>query len=376
MVTEQTIRNLLHKADRKNVTISLPTAKVGPDRQQNPIRFKNLLNDAEKQLISGGMKSDEAESFLQPAKKLLDEPRFWSAMEYGLVIYLAPGYFDVFRLPYSVDEMVYVNTEFRITPLLPMTSTSGSFCILAVSLEKPRLLRCTRDRVDDITPAEAPGSIKQWLDEKPEQQVQFHTGNKEGEGAMYFGHGATDEQTQKLIENYLRELEKPMSRALNRTNDPMVLIGLTANLAAYRKANRYYRTMDQEIRHNPDDLSDRQLRDKGWNIVRDHFLGDMYKALELFRKSPSDKVSRDPTEIITATVMGKSDTLFIHHNAVRWGRYDESRHEVLYHDKPAGDDVDLMNWLSIRGLQTGSNVYILGDQEMPDQAEVAAVFRF
>ena len=60
----------------------------------------------------------------------------------------------------------------------------------------------------------------------------------------------------------------------------------------------------------------------------------------------------------------------------RWGHYDEDNHEVHLTDEPSNEDVDLLNWLAVKGLETGSNVYILPREEMPMKSTVAAEFRF
>lgn len=375
MVTEQTIKKLIHKNNPFKVTITLPTEKVGNERQQNPIRFKNLLSDAADQLQQRGMKADEAASFLKPARELLGQPLFWSNMEHGMTVLLATDYFEVFKLPYDIREMVYVNDHFRITPLLPMTGTNGTFCILAISQEKVRLLRCTRNSITDITPDDIPVTITGWLDESPQPHIQYHTGS-EGDGAVFFGHGASEDDRKEILEQFFRVIEKGIVRTMNQVNDPLILAGLKANISIYRKINNYGRVLDQSIERNPDDLKEVQLRDLGWEIIKGFFLRELYESIDTFRESPTGRISSDLSEIITSTVMGKSAAIFIAKDFLRWGKYDESGHKVFFRNEPGNSDVDLMNWLSIKGIETGSNVYILPQEEMPGPSEVAALFRF
>jgi hypothetical protein len=375
MVTEKMIKKLIQKNGQRKVTITLPTEKIGNERQQNPIRFKNLLSGASEQLVRRGMKEDEATAFLQPAKELLGQPLFWSNMEHGMAVYLTTDYFEVFKLPYEIKEMVYVNRNFRITPLLPMIGTNGSFCVLAISQENVRLLRCTRTGETDITPEEIPVTITGWLDELPQAHVQFHTGT-EGDGAKFFGHGASEEDRKEILQQYFRDVEKGITAAMKRINDPLLLAGLKTNISLYKKINSYGRVLDNAIERNPDDLTDAQLREHGWEHITDYFLKDLYESVNVYRESPDERISSDPSEIITSTIMGKAATIFIKKDLVRWGKYDDENHKVLYRNDPGNDDVDLMNWLSIKALETGSSVYILPQEEMPDQSDVAALFRF
>lgn len=55
------------------VSIYLPTHRAGPDTQQDPIRFKNLLREAEERLSTFGLRSPEARGLLEPAQRLLTD---------------------------------------------------------------------------------------------------------------------------------------------------------------------------------------------------------------------------------------------------------------------------------------------------------------
>ncbi len=376
MVTEKTIRQLIDKEGSFKITLSLPTYKVGDDRQQNPIRFKNLLSSATEKLKQAGLKENAVTELLKPARDLLQQPLFWSAMEHGMVTYLTDAFMEIFKLPYETEETVYVSDHFWVTPLLPMISINGTYCILAVSQEKIRLLRCTRADVTNITPRAVQISVNDWLEVKPEPQIQFHTGGKEGGRAQFFGHGSTEEDKKEITQVYFREMEKELTAALKKINDPLLLAGLKTNTALYRKINGYGRVLEKSIKQNPDTLTDTQLREMGWSFIKDHFLKDLYEAIRLFGESPEERVSRDPSEIIAATVMGKSEAIFVTKDLVKWGRYDHENHQVLFTNRPGNDDVDLMNWLSIKGLERGSRVYVLPQNEMPDHAQVAALYRY
>lgn len=311
---------------------------------------------------------------MKPAKELLDKPMFWSHMKKGLVVYLTDDMFNVYHLPYEVDEQVFVNDHFLITPLLPMTSMDGSFVVFAASRKNVRLLRCTRNTAQDITP-DIETSVSDYLEVDPQKQLQFHSGAK-GQSAMYFGHNANEEDKMVVVEAFYREIEKVITNVLNETGDPLILAGLTENTALYEKVNHYNRLIENKVSYNPDELSDKELRDKGWDVVKEYFLSEMYRSLEKFSEYGEDRVSNNLGEIIESTVMGKSQTIFISRGETKWGKYDEENHTVHYSNQPNGEDVELLNWLSITGYKTGSKVYVLPKEEMPIHSTVAAEFRF
>lgn len=375
MVSDKTVDAILEKSGNPLVTITLPTHKKGEEIKQDPIRLKNLIVETIDDLKNKGMKDAEAEEFMSEASELLNQPRFWTHQDNGLVAYIAKDFFKYFKLPYSVEEKTYVNSHFLITPLLPMVSMDGTFSVLAVSRKNARLLHCSRNDVMDITPENAPKGVSDYLEVTPEKELSFHT-NAEGTNARFFGHGGGDEDKKVFVEQYFRELEKEITKELKRRNEPLVLIGLEDNLSFYKKINNYGRAVEHAISINPDDLNDKQLKDEGWKEIKNYFLKDMYSSLEQFSEKGNERVSNNLAEIVESTVLGKAKTIFISQGESRWGRYDDSTHEVHFSNSPNEDDVDLLNWLASKGRETGSKVYILPKEEMPIKATVAAEFRF
>lgn len=375
MVSEKTIRELINQTGEHFISITLPTHVKGEETKQDPIRFKNLLSEAEDKLNERVENTADVEKILKPAKELLDQPMFWSHQKNGLAIYITENSFNVYKLPYETNEQVYVNDHFLITPLLPMTSMDGSFCVLAASRKNVRLLRCTRNVVHDITPPEIETSVSDYLEVDPQKQLQFHSGAK-GQSAVYHGHNASEEDKMVVVEAFYREIEKHITTFLNDLNDPLIIVGLVENANLYEKVNDYHRLVDDKVNYNPDDLSDKALRDKGWDVVKEYFLSEMYQSLDKFSKYGEDRISNNLGEIIESTVMGKSETIFISRGEMKWGKYDEENHTVHYSGQPNGEDVELLNWLSIKGFNTGSKVYVLPKDEMPIHSTVAAEFRF
>ncbi len=375
MVSEKTISELINQDGEIFVTITLPTHKKGEESKQDPIRFKNLLNEAGQKLAGKISGNGNIEKLLKPAKELLDKPLYWSHLDRGMAVYITEDSFRVYKLPYPVEAQVFVNDHFLITPLLPMTSMDGTFCLLSVSRQKLRLLQCTRNEVADITPDNISTSVDDYLEVDPEKQLQFHSGSK-GQKAVYFGHNANEEDKMIVVEMYLREVEKEITNILNQSENPLVLVGLAENVSLYRKINNYNRVLDAEVLVHPDELSEKILRDKAWDIIKNHFLADMYRSLENYGESSKEMYSNNLGDIVEATVMGKSNTIFIAKDEQKWGFYDEENHTVQYSNNGNNDDVELLNWLSITGFKRGSKVYMLPKEEMPTRSTVAAEFRF
>jgi len=375
MISRNKIEELINFEGDILTTITLPTHKTGEEAKQDPIRYKNLLNKTADKLSQKGLKEREIKSYLDEAYKLLDNQSFWVHIDHGLVVYISENKTDIYQVPYSVNEMTYVNDHVLITPLLPMISLQGVYAVLAVSRQNIRLLECTRNECKDITPEDAPKSLESYYDDMPNAPVQFHT-RASGEKAMFFGHGAGKEDEKEAVEQFLGKVENSITPLLNRKKIPLVVIGLEENVAMYKKSNRYNRLIDDVVHSNPDQLSEADLQKGGWEKVKNYFLKDLYEAKELFKDASNEFTSNNLTEIIKSTVMGKTGTLFVSTNELSWGHYNSENNEIEYSTRSENGSMDLINWTAIKAIEKGGQVYALPKEEMPYKVPVAALFRF
>jgi hypothetical protein len=71
-LTRGELESLMEHRGDPSVSIYAPMVKAGPETQQNPIRFKNLVREALDALQERGLEEKEAEALLAPAIDLID----------------------------------------------------------------------------------------------------------------------------------------------------------------------------------------------------------------------------------------------------------------------------------------------------------------
>jgi hypothetical protein len=59
----------MRKEQQWCVSIYMPTHRTGAETQQDPIRLKNLLREAEKHLFAKGVSTRDVQEMLEPASK-------------------------------------------------------------------------------------------------------------------------------------------------------------------------------------------------------------------------------------------------------------------------------------------------------------------
>lgn len=376
MITRETIEELARQSSSLNITITMPTHKKGEEAQQNPIRFKNLINSAKSKLADKGFRTQQVEDWMKKPEQLLEDLNYWNHTDKGFVLYMNESVYRIFQLPYAVSEQVYMNDHFLVTPLFPMISMSGSWYVLALSAKNVRLLRCTREQVEDVTPDDIFRSIDDYVDEKPEVQLQFHTGASRKD-VTFFGHGGSDEEKKTLLKKYLHGVEESVTRDVKESGDPLLVAATEEVFSMYRSINKYKRLHTEPIEGHSGDLKDHELKDAGWEKIKTVFLKEMYRAIDQFSSQEREVVSNNLSEIVESTVMGKTDTLFVAMDEVRWGHYDENEHTVhLENGQNSDHSTELLNWTVLKAIEQGGQIYVLPKQDMPKHSNIAALYRF
>ncbi len=68
--------------------------------------------------------------------------------------------------------------------------------------------------------------------------------------------------------------------------------------------------------------------------------------------------------------------MFLSKGTQTWCSYDPQDNEVTVNPMPKAGDDDLLNVAVIETYTKVGRVYVLEEEEMPDNTEVAAVFRY
>lgn len=382
-----TIAQLQELADRTltpSITLLLPTHRAHPETQQDPIRFRNLLREAERQLLDTGVASRDAEALLAPAQDLLQDPDFWRHQYDGLAVYLAPGgEFHAFRLPYTIDELALVSGSYYVKPLLPLVTNNGHFYLLALSQNAVRLFEGTRDSIGEIDlPQDLPRSLDDALPgAETERQLQFHTGTPQGGGraAMFHGHGGGDEDQTQRIERYLNIVDAGLRPLLGAQRTPLVLAGVDYLLPLYRKVSEYSAIAEGGLPGNPERLSARDLHEQAWSIVEPHFSRETDETIALYGQlAGTGRATDSIDEVVVAAGEGRVDRLVLSADAPVWGTLDAATGRVLHRseERTHEDHVALVDLAATRTLRNGGSVFAVSREEMPTDSPVVAILRY
>ncbi|NLX95041.1 MAG: hypothetical protein GXY83_02575 [Rhodopirellula sp.] len=380
-LTASEVKRLSKVAGLESVSIFLPTHRTGTEMQQDPIRLRNLLREAERQLVEAGSRAPAAKAILEPAYSLLADGLFWQHQSDGLAVFAAGDQFYRYRVPLRFDELVIVAKRFQLKPLFPFLTGDGHFFILALSQNEVRMLEATRHSIDEIEIEQLPTNLRETLgQDEQERQLQFHTrsGERGGErAAMFHGHGPGQEYTKEQLEKFFRQIDVAVCDYLRDERAPLVLAGVDYYFSIYRSVSRYVQLAPEGVAGSPDRSRPEELHARAWPLVEPMFRQARETALARFRQlAGTGRTATNVAEILPSVSQGRVEVLFVATDRRQWGTFDDQSQELLLHETSHGRNEDLLDRAAVDAYLTGGVVYAMKSGELPDGVPLAAVYRY
>jgi len=360
------------------VSVFMPMHRSGPETQQDPIRLKNLIREAEERLIARGLRAPEAKELLGPAEKLLQDGLFHQHQSDGLAMFLSPEVFRTYMLPFVFKELVIVTDRFHIRPLLPLLSGDGRYYILALSQNKVRLLQGTHYSVNEVSLADVPKNLAETLrDDDSWKELQMHSALSGGQGTFSSVTHGSEVDSKENIKRYFRRIDKGLHELVRDERVPLVLAGVDYLHPIYKEVNTYPHLMEAGVGGNPERLSAKELHAQSWTVIRPYFQKAQQEAVNRYKEfASSGRASNRVRKIILAASHGRIELLFVIPDLQQWGTFDPGTDEIHLHKKEKTGDEDLLEFAAIQTLLNGGTVYMVGAEKMPDTDPLAAVFRY
>lgn len=383
LLTREELKRLSEEQNGSLVSFYMPMRRAGPETRQNPIRLKNLIDQAESQLVDHGIRAAEARQLLQPAQELVDDYNFWQNQSDGLALFLAPGLFRTYRLPLDFEELVVVSDRFHLKPLMPLLSSDGRFYLLAISQNQIRLFEGGQAGISEVDLEDVPTSLAEALRfDDPEKQHQFHTttatpGGPGGRPAQHHGQGvAGDEDTNEIL-RYFHQVDEGIQDFLAGEQRPLVLAGVDYLFPIYQEANTYPHLLEEGVIGNPDEKSAETLHQEAWNILQSRFEQAQQEAVDhYYNLSDTEQISGDIRQIVPAAYYRKVDTLFVAVGRQQWGLFDPGANSIELHAERQPGDEDLLDAAAVQTLLYGGLVYAVEPAEVPGDGPLAAIYRY
>ncbi|HEX9844766.1 MAG TPA: hypothetical protein VGC20_18550 [bacterium] len=353
-ITLLDLQALWNESSTPCVSIFLPTHEKGPDTQVDPIALKNLARDAGRRLLAMELREVEARELLAPVEAMVTNQAFWKEQAPGLAVFRSPRLFRAFHLPHAPVERVVVTHRFHTRPLLPALANPVEAYVLAVSLNRVRLLRANAQALRELALPGAPRSLSDF--QKYEDAQGDDQYRQAGEGGTYAagGHQADYKDAQR---RYVRAIAKAVAAVVNHGPAPLVFAGVEELFAMYREVATATHLLAQPIAGNPDRVPAETLREQALAALQPLRAAEVALAVAAYReRAGTGRSATGLAPVLRAAQAGQVDTLLLQREQERWGRCSPHDGSVETHEPPEPGDDELLDLAASLTLQAGGRI--------------------
>jgi hypothetical protein len=362
------------------ISILLPTHKAGVEvnEQVDQTAFKNSLQQAEK-LLKERADQTAIKRMLTPGYDLLRDEKFWYSLSDGLAIYIADGYFKYLKVRAPLIQHVRVNSSFYVSPLVPFMVRPEYFYLLDLHKKYPRFYRADAIGIEHLQIEEMPSGVDDVVHFEEKDQDTFRTGERGSTGgANFHGIGGGRPEEKENIALYFEEIDDTIwITHLHRENVPLLLAGQEFLIPIYRSVSDYNYIWPQALTGNHQYQNDNELYQEAIQVMRPYFDQPLQRALEDYgNKSATQLTSTVVGAIIPATYYKRVSHLFVSKTCKIWGTFNEQENKLDIVPEETETTDDLIDKAVIKTIQNGGEVYFMEPAQMPEPAELAAIFRY
>ena len=369
-------------AERQGPFLSLyqPTHRAFPERQQDPIRFRNLVKTLGDSLREKHRDRD-IESLLAPFHALAADTEFWNQGMDGLAVLGAADLFRVYRLQRPVAELAIVADSFHVKPLLRVMQSADRYQILGLDRHEASLFEGNRDQVDEIALASAvPRHIDDAVEIDAERERAIRTHGRVKPDAMG-RHGASDVKNDAIdadTEQFFRLVDQTVLEHHSRpTGLPLLLAALPEHHHLFRSVSCNPFLVDAGIDANVKSLSTEDLRERAWSLFQPLYLERLARLVEAFGAAQAKQQgSADLSDVARAAVQGRVATLLLQADRQLPGRLDPQSGAISQGELSDPQTDDLLDDLGEAVLRRGGEVVIVPAERMPTTSGLAATYRY
>jgi len=377
-------RELVEHQAPLSVTIYMPTHVSGADIRQDPIRLRNCLDDAERQLIELGERAPNARARLADARALVDDSDFWRHQRRGLGLFISDGATRRESLPFEPQPMVSVAEQFHLKPLFDLQARPR-FYILGLSKNAVHLYRCNGQTAEAVP---LPGAPRDFAEQtravEVERQMQWHTQTAPhapgGTRPAFFhgqGEGGDESVEKKRVMEYCHEIDVSLNHVLTGERRPLLLAAAEPINGLYRRGSAYPSVDPRPLAGCPDEMPVEELHRRAAALLE----GDRDEAMQAaadryYIAAGAGQGVHGLRRVVEAASRGGVDTLFVAGDEACWGTFDFESERLIRHDEAQPGDVDLLNFAAVLTERNGGAVYVVPRERIPDGAVAAAALRF
>jgi release factor family 3 len=367
------LKPLLQAAQAPCVSIYVPTSRRFPEKRQDPIRYRKLVDTAAA-LLRQGPNVPDAEGMIATLRALEQEPHWERSLD-GFVVFLTPAFAAAYRVPASVPEIAVVADSFHVKPLLRLKHEAKRYFVLTLSQKAVQLYE---GGPLGAAAVDVPGLPRSLTDALGGVVNERRSKTVHGGGVAYHGSGVGKEETKEDLLSYFRVIDKGLREFLRGESAPLLLASVKYYQPIYREANTYPHLASAMLEGSYEHMNGDKIHADAWPIVSAAASHGFEPWIERYRTSAVNGLATDRIESVAeAVIQGRVSCVLAAEGETVWGVLDRATGSVERRERQLdAEDDDLLDDLCEETLKRGGEAFVVPRASMPTASPIAAVFRF
>lgn len=357
---------LEHESDIK-ISLYMPTHRTSPDNNQDLVRFKNLLSTLDKKL----KESKHKQTIMNQLNIIAKDLNFWIHNLDGLVFLISEKEIEIYRLPRTVQEYLFIGDSFYLKPLIMNYQSDHQYFALGLARDHFKLFKGNRYGFIEVAlPEEDDLTLKEVLGDQVDGRT-LNFGGYGGKDTQYHGHNARSEEIKVDTERYFRFVDKYIhDNYTNKYKIPLILVSLPEHQGLFRSISQNRLLLDKGITQDYQSITEHDFKPLVWNVLEPIYLEKTQTLIEEFHESKS---SSDLKQILVALSENRVKTLVLELDRQLLGHVDFVKQRYV-NDEINGED--MLNTIASYCLRNNIEVVILPKDRMPTEEGFFAIFHY
>lgn len=287
-----------------NVSIYLPTYKTSPDKQQNSIRYKNLLEEAKARV-----NVENSVEFFAAADELLKDDLFWTYVEDGLAVLITDKDTKIIKTLGKLPEKLVVSDQLHVLPLLNRFGFIDHSYLLDLKRDSFTLLHIGPNGLEELETPKLENDFHELFDDK---DFEYNLKATDGAATSFHGPQASPDLKEVEREKYFRYIVNGISAHLKHKDDRLIVFGTTENVSEFKILAEGKVDIDYIIDKPLDSFKPEDI----YEVIKDHlrpkYIERIKEELDQVRAfEAQEKGSLNPSLIKKDAQEGKIAKLYI-----------------------------------------------------------------
>lgn len=344
------------------LTITLPTHRSKPENKQDPIRVRNLVNEATSRLLEEFSKR-EIEPVLSRLEQLVRDINYSYTLD-GMVLCVNQNFARSFYLPFSLKERIVIDEKFATRDLVFAINRTVRYWTLVLSEKPTRLFESTRDTLIEVQEGGFP-----MIHEGPGGEQPLPGGAGVQKSAY------RDERHRQ----FFRQVDAALKPFLVDDPLPLVVVGVDRYLAFFNQVSRHTNAILTTMTGSHDKTSPHKLGGLVWPLVKANLAEQRKMALLELDKAVSERKCVSAVGEVWRMAKEKRGRLLLVEQDFHFpGRADETGMHLIGADDPAAPDVmdDAVDEIIETVLSKQGQVVFVDNGTLEEHQRIALILRY